>query len=341
MKKNKAKVRRRISPDGFFILSFLAVGMVWPINEALRTVQQHRLAPGEGIIVDGSFAGSPAESSITLDSQPDESELPAETAAADDVRKAGIDLSLGGSSTPANCVLIQMEQTDLHNGSLLQLDSEHEFTGTAAGLTTFAEKNESYRLKNMDLEVKPVVVEAMNKMAAAYESVTGRADLMIYSTTSAYGVEGSLYPDALPDRGTGLCVDICILNDDGTISKISEPYAWLEENAYQYGFVRSYTEADADTSGIPANYYHYRYVGKVHAGILHEQGLSLNAYIEMLRSHTLSDPLYYTDGSSSYTVYYVPAELGQTNVPVPLNTNYEVSGNNTDGFIVEAEGNIG
>ncbi len=340
MKKNKMKVRRRVSPQGFLILSFLAVGMIWPINEVIRTVQQQRLAPGEGIIADGSFAESSEGSKITLDSQPDESELPDAAPAATEAQKAEVDLSLG-ESTPANCVDVSKEQADLHNGCLLLLDAEHSFTGTAAGLTTFAEKNDSYRLKNMDLQISPAVVEAMNKMAASHEAITGKADLMVYSTTAAYGVEGSLYPDTLPDRGTGLCVDLCILNDDGTISKISEPYAWLEENAYQFGFVRSYTEADAETSGIPANYYHYRYVGKVHAGIMHEQGLSLNAYIEMLRSHTLSDPLYYTDGSTSYTVYYVPAELGKTNVPVPLNANYEISGDNTDGFIVEAEGNIG
>ena len=42
------------------------------------------------------------------------------------------------------------------------------------------------------------------------------------------------------------------------------------------------------------------------------------------------------DKNQKYEIYYVAAPAGEKiiSVPVPENGNYEISGNNTDGFIV-------
>lgn len=53
---------------------------------------------------------------------------------------------------------------------------------------------------------------------------------------------------------------------------------WLEDNAWKYGFVETYTAEDEELSGITAEPYHYRYVGKDLAEKLHENGLTLFRY---------------------------------------------------------------
>ena len=75
--------------------------------------------------------------------------------------------------------------------------------------------------------------------------------------------------------------------------------------------------------------------------IMHEEEWTLTDYLDEIKSYTVNKPYVYQDGNSTYSVYYVPAaEAGATDVPVPLGGDYEISGNNTDGFIVLADGRI-
>lgn len=238
------------------------------------------------------------------------------------------------SNVPEGYVAIPKDDAHIHSGILVQLDSTHSYTGEAAELVTFEGKNETYRMKRMDLSTRPEVLEAMNSMGTAYMAVSGVADLMVYSTTKPYDVAGSLYPTALPDRSSGYCIDLCQLNEDATISKFSEPHAWVKDNCWKYGFVLSYPEKDAEASGVEYAPYHLRYVGTVHAGLMHENNLTLTEYYDYLKNHDYSVPLYYTVGDTMYTVYYVEAKSGGTDVPVLESKQYEISGNNSDGFIV-------
>ncbi|MDE6707049.1 MAG: D-alanyl-D-alanine carboxypeptidase family protein [Oscillospiraceae bacterium] len=236
---------------------------------------------------------------------------------------------------PQGYKIIQKEQNSIHStGNLLQLDNYHEFTGTVNMLTGFEQKNDKYRLRNMTLQVQAPVVNAMNELAEAYYQFSGRADLMIYSTTEIYASEGSLYPDILPDRSTGYCIDLAFLNDDGSISKItSANNGWLLENAYRFGFIFSYTESNQDTTGIVSAPYHLRYVGKVHANLMQTNHMDLNAYLNALQFYTIGNRYVYELQNAS--IYYVKAETsGMTNVPVPDGKNYDISGNNIDGYII-------
>lgn len=333
MKKKKEKVRRRISFAGGLLICFAIVAPIWAVDFGIRTFGGH----DEGEIVpEGEFYG-------VSDKKTKELEKPAETTPPPvgdpETNYAGFS-GAAAEKIPDGCVTVPLEKKNVTSGSLLLLDSEHPFTGVTGELVTFAEKNDCYRLKHTNLETKSEVVDAMNKMASAYYTVTGRADLMVYSTTAAYDVEGSLYPTELPDRATGYCIDLCILNEDETISKI-QSNVWLESNAHIYGFVFSYTEADAEENGIDAAPYHLRYVGKEHAGLMHEQGLTLRQYLKALEKHSAMEPMYYAEGGANWSVYYVPLEVGGTEAPVPLDAKYDISGNNTDGFVIKAEGLIG
>ena len=214
----------------------------------------------------------------------------------------------------------------VHDGVLLQIASA--FSGNAH-LVDFQNKNEYYHLKHMELRIQEPALRAMNALAEACFEETGCADFMIYSTTEPYQAEGALYPDVFPDRSTGFCLDLAFFNEDGTISRISSENApWLKENAYRFGFIQSVPEAG----------YHLRYVGKLHASIMKAYDFTLSEYLQFLRGYSVTNPYYETYGDRQMQIYFVPAAaFGSTDIPVPENREYEISGNDTDGFIVWAE----
>ncbi len=334
-KKNKR--RRRVAPAGLALISLVGLGTIWfadavyrafaPEPEGAQTAWQTEAASQYIVEITGT-----TETTSVTDAT-DAVEIPDQTLPIND---AGLGL-LNKTNVPEGYMTVPQNEAEIHNGMLVQIDQNHSYTGAPGTLTTFQGKNDSYRMKRMDFSTRPEVLEAMNNMGSAYVSVHGTANLMVYSTVAAYDVAGSLYPDWLPDRSSGWCLDFCLLNEDETISKFETPNAWLKDNSWKYGFVFSYPEEDAAVTGVSAPY-HLRYVGEVHAGIMHENALTLTNYYAFLRTHTFDVPLYYTVGDVTYTVYYVPAGSGTTEVPVPLNKEYDLSGDNSEGYIVTVKG---
>ena len=54
--------------------------------------------------------------------------------------------------------------------------------------------------------------------------------------------------------------------------------------------------------------------------------------------HTFENPLVINvDNGKTYNVYYVEYSGNPTSIKVPQNTNYEISGDNMNGFIVTVE----
>jgi hypothetical protein len=59
------------------------------------------------------------------------------------------------------------------------------------------------------------------------------------------------------------------------------------------------------------------------------KGLTFDKYLNQLKSATPESPMK-VDASGSYIAYYCPI----SNVTVPKNYSYEISGNNIDGVII-------
>lgn len=77
----------------------------------------------------------------------------------------------------------------------------------------------------------------------------------------------------------GICVDI---NADGIHSTGSQVYKWLDENGYQFGFIKRYPEDKTEITGIKDEPWHYRYVGKKAAAEIYCSGVCLEEYLEGL-----------------------------------------------------------
>ena len=64
---------------------------------------------------------------------------------------------------------------------------------------------------------------------------------------------------------------------------------WLEDHSWEYGFILRYPEGKEDITGIQYERWHFRYVGKELAAELHELGMTLEEYMDMLTAQAGSD----------------------------------------------------
>ena len=87
-------------------------------------------------------------------------------------------------------------------------------------------------------------------------------------------------------------------------------------------------------TGISYESWHYRYVGAPHAQIMEDMNLCLEEYISYLKNFSVEKPLQILTGGKTYYVYYTQKTADSTDVYVPSDGEYTLSGNNTDGFIV-------
>lgn len=85
---------------------------------------------------------------------------------------------------------------------------------------------------------------------------------------------------ALPgtsEHQLGIAVDI---NADKTKSTNDEVYAWLAENAYNYGFILRYPQGKEDITGTSYEPWHFRYVGIEYAQVMYKEQICLEEYLE-------------------------------------------------------------
>lgn len=142
---------------------------------------------------------------------------------------------------------------------------------------------------------------------------------------------------ALPgcsEHQTGLAIDLALRADNIDFIRPEFPYDGVcgrfRALAADYGFVERYQSGKEGVTGIAAEPWHFRYVGRPHARIMCEMGLCLEEYVEYLRAYPYPERLLEVRGE----VY--EAEVGFAGVRDALelpDAPYQVSGNNVDGYI--------
>jgi D-alanyl-D-alanine carboxypeptidase len=99
------------------------------------------------------------------------------------------------------------------------------------------------------------------------------------------------------EHQSGLCVDFFTTEMEGLWNYGSEtpknPYdkgfaetdafEWLQQHAHEYGFIIRFPEDKTDITGYSYESWHYRYVGVEHATKIHEQGITLEEYLDSLK----------------------------------------------------------
>ena len=136
------------------------------------------------------------------------------------------------------------------------------------------------------------------------------------------------------EHQTGLAIDLALRADNIDFIRPEFPYDGVcgrfRALAADYGFVERYQSGKEGVTGIAAEPWHFRYVGRPHARIMCEMGLCLEEYVEYLRAYPYPERLLEVRGE----VY--EAEVGFAGARDALglpDAPYQVSGNNVDGYI--------
>ncbi len=96
------------------------------------------------------------------------------------------------------------------------------------------------------------------------------------SREAASAAQGWVAAPGASEHHSGLAVDI---NADGVGSAGHEVYAWLNANAYKYGFILRYPPGKSAITGIYNEPWHYRFVGAEAAADINEKGYCLEEYL--------------------------------------------------------------
>lgn len=131
------------------------------------------------------------------------------------------------------------------------------------------------------------------------------------------------------EHHTGLAADIAV---PGVLLRemAGTPAAlWLEETAWEYGFIKRYTEGTSRITGIAHEPWHFRFVGQPHAHYIFQNNLVLEQYLSHLRANGVTQISFH---GQLYEVWHQIPYQGQIYVPALL--PFTVSSDNMGGFIV-------
>jgi D-alanyl-D-alanine carboxypeptidase len=262
---------------------------------------------------------------------------------------------------------VEVQTKSMRAGDLILVNYAYayEFPEEADTVSVYDFKTKSYKVRDTAVSLSKAVVGKFNKLMDDFAAATGCADMMVVSGFRDFEFQNEIFVDRVQTDGeeeaakyvavpgysehhTGLAMDLSVYLADGRTVYVEdyEPCDWFEEHAPEYGFVLRYPSVKAATTHISYESWHYRYVGVPHAEIMYEKDLCLEEYIDFLRAYRCGEKyLCFRKGSSfesetlptdaDYAVYYVPAFDGEkTLIPVPEGADYEISGNNVDGFVV-------
>ena len=264
---------------------------------------------------------------------------------------------------PAAWTVVAKTDADLHRGLLLQVDSAHLFDFSAnvnlsnqmGDLPTEGTGYQTYNAYYTPKKLCAVALTSFQRMCDAFYGDTALKDLCVVSAWRTSKDQDILLasgytsiPTGATEYHTGYCVGLRVYGRgpdnkyytsdderfymfDTTKGASKKAYgAWLDDNAHLYGFVLQEGGAYYEQT--------YRYVGKVHAKFIHDNGFYFIDYLTALRTTAYDKPDSYlsaTVDGVTWRSYYVPATGSTTNVPVPHGcTEYEISGDNVGGFIV-------
>lgn len=255
-------------------------------------------------------------------------------------------------------------------GNLILVNAEHPYVFPQSQPQTvlYGNKSPVYVLSNASISLNTSLFPIFDGMLVDFSRESGCKEVLVTSGYRSYEFQEELYESRVKSQGAeqaalyvalpgnsehhaGLAVDMVIYKDGRQYYFPDyEDAAWLIEHAPDYGFILRYTEDKQSVTQCAPEPWHYRYVGTPHARLITALGLCFEEYHEYLHQFTWEGTRLLTDGkgdaaeadtaaalpTDGYMIYYVPAAPsgGDTDIPVPAGSEYEISGDNAGGFIV-------
>lgn len=100
-----------------------------------------------------------------------------------------------------------------------------------------------------------------------------------YSESQAHNLASKRRnPPGSSEHNLGICMDIICAASSANFQN-TKAFAWLNENAHNYGFILRYPENKVDITGVKFEPWHWRYVGVSNAVAIKSSGLCLEEYL--------------------------------------------------------------
>ncbi len=249
-------------------------------------------------------------------------------------------------------ITLNLSEQDLHKGDLLLVNNQVacQFVENDELVSLYDVKSTGYSVRDIYVQISQRIAAPLNELLDGFYAQTGLHTINVISGYRTQEFQQQLLDERTQTDGaveaakwvaqpggsehhTGLAVDLGLVYDGGSTGAFDGEgaYRWIAENASRYGFILRYQADKQALTGIYEEPWHFRYVGIPHAYVMEQNGLCLEEYIDYLRQFEAgTQHLAVQYAGRSYEIYYAPG----TDVPVPEDQSYTLSGNNVDGFIV-------
>lgn len=237
-------------------------------------------------------------------------------------------------------VATQDMKQQIHKGNLVLVNSEHPIhpEGIRSDIVYVVDEEDllqGYGIMDQTLMLSREVTAKFQKMVEA----AGREGVRYFLMSSGYRdfekqdelyrQKGSDYalPAGYSEHNLGLSLDI-----GSSLAAMSEAPegAWLEKNAWKFGFILRYPKDKVNVTGIQYEPWHFRYVGMPHSAVMYKNHMVLEEYLEMLKEK--KDVTVDLDGAT-YDIHHYQVSK-DTKIYLPENDAYDISGDNMQGVIV-------
>ncbi len=269
---------------------------------------------------------------------------------------------------PPKEIKVTVTESEMHMGNLILVNYAYPYAFAESEVneivTVASAKNDNYVVRDNTIQLRKSTIELFNGMMDDMFAATGFNYLQVNSAYRSYDDQVSTYEYYKNANGeeyakkyvanpgnsehhTGLALDLNV-NRNGAISYVESDAdcEWFRNNCDDYGFILRYTPEKKYITGIEGETWHYRYVGKPHAQLMTELNLCLEEYTDYIKAYTMDTfVLTYDEGTvnkveydpeldADYMIYYVASQGEETVITVPNFAEYEISGNNVDGYVV-------
>jgi len=256
------------------------------------------------------------------------------------------------TDTGVPCALTHLEEDAVYTGDLILVNNHilYHFPEEQPLDTVYEEKSGSYYVRDMDVQLSPAAMQALNRMMDAFRDQGGSKTVNVVAGYRTEAFQQHLFDQSAERNGqahaekfvaqpggsehhTGLAVDFSLFFEDGSSEEYTGTgeYAWINANCQNYGWVVRYDSRKEDLTGIGDEPWHFRYVGVPHATAMAAQGLCLEEYIDYLKNFPFDGQHLVVDCvEGKYEIWYCAG----TDAYLPVDGEFTVSGNNVDGVVV-------
>lgn len=164
----------------------------------------------------------------------------------------------------------------------------------------------------------------------------------IYSDSiSKNGYKFTLNYVALPgcsEHQTGLAIDLGKKSNHIDFIRPELPYrgeyGLFRYKAAEYGFIERYKKDKKAFTGIAPEPWHFRYVGYPHSKIMTERDMCLEEYVKFIKNFSETDVFGYQNAAADIEIFFKEAKGDETELTFNDTDCFQISGNNSDGFII-------